>query len=76
MVLSSELEGASLSFAELGTAQPQLVYSFDGKPNQQLEGGPIGFRSTCVIAKLVMNLFDVKLEDNLSKMGIDTWLNI
>ena len=30
----------------------------------------------CVFAKLVMNLFDIRWEESLSEMGIDTWLNI
>ena len=31
------------------------VYSFDGKIFLQQEGGPIGLRSTCAVARVVMN---------------------
>ena len=45
-------------------------YNFAGKKFQQLEGGPIGLRGTCTIARLVMQAFDRKWEDILRSAGL------
>ena len=34
------------------------VYSWDGKTFLQKAGGPIGLRSTCAVARVVMNEWD------------------
>ena len=39
-------------------------YGFGQKIFQQLEGGPIGLRGTCSIARLVMQMFDQKMGAN------------
>ena len=45
-------------------------YGFAGSKFQQREGGPIGLRGTCSIARLVMQMFDVKWEDILRVAGL------
>ena len=44
------------------------VYGFNGKTFLQKEGGPIGLRSTCALARVVMNEWDTmwleKLDEN------------
>ena len=49
-------------------------YSFGGGAFRQREGGPIGLRATCAIARLCMQLFDGKWEHILKQMGIWAWL--
>ena len=49
-------------------------YSFGGDMYRQNGGGPIGLRGTCAIARLCMQLFDVKWEDRLELLRIKTWL--
>ena len=41
----------------------------------QRQGGPIGLRGTCAIARMAMQLFDIKWGEKLRMMGITTWLN-
>ena len=45
-------------------------YTFGGQMFQQTEGGPIGLRGTCTIARLVMQMFDRKWENMLVGTGI------
>ena len=48
------------------------TYSFGGKYYQQKEGGPIGLRSTCCMARLVMQWWDEELLQVLVKNNIIT----
>ena len=50
-------------------------YKFGGKMYHQAQGGPIGLRGTCAIARMVMQLFDIKWGDKLRRLGLVTWLN-
>ena len=50
-------------------------YSFGGAKFRQREGGPIGLRGTCAIARLLMQIFDVKWEGILRELCINIWLN-
>ena len=43
------------------------VYEFGGKFFLQRKGGPIGFRSTCCIARIVMLWWDEKLLSLIAK---------
>ena len=45
-------------------------YSFGGKKFNQKEGGPIGLRGTCAVARLIMQIFDGKWEAMLQKVGL------
>ena len=45
-------------------------YTFGGKQFQQMEGGPIGLRGTCTIARLVMQIFDRKWERLIKGAGV------
>ena len=49
-------------------------YQFGGDTFHQRQGGPIGLRGTCAIARVVMNLFDRKWKLRLQELGIKTWL--
>ena len=49
-------------------------YGFGGKIFHQREGGPIDLRGTCSIARLVMQVFDVKWESKLRRVGLMMWL--
>ena len=48
------------------------TYSFGGKYFVQVKGGPIGLRSTCCIARLVMLWWDDQLMVALMKLNIKT----
>ena len=50
-------------------------YKFGGRMYHQAKGGPIGLRGTCAVARIVMQLFDVKWGKVLQRLGITTWLN-
>ena len=50
-------------------------YKFGGKIYHQARGGPIGLRGTCAVARIVMQLFDLKWGNILKDLGIVTWLN-
>ena len=50
-------------------------YTFGGKMYQQNEGGPIGLRATCAIARMVMQYFDKGWEETLTRLNIKIWLN-
>ena len=45
-------------------------YKFGGKMYHQAQGGPIGLHGTCAIARMVMQLFDIKWGDKLKRLGI------
>ena len=45
-------------------------YGFAGKKFQQREGGPIGLRGTCSIARLVMQMFDKQWEALVGNAGL------
>ena len=49
-------------------------YNFGGKVYHQEEGGPIGLRGTCAVARVTMQLFDGKWKTILDRWGIMTWL--
>ena len=46
------------------------VYSFGGKYYLQKAGGPIGLRSTCAIARLVMLWWDVEMMTLMSSNNL------
>ena len=46
-------------------------YEFAGQKFQQQEGGPIGLRGTCSIARLTMQVFDKKWINKLEDQGVD-----
>jgi hypothetical protein len=46
------------------------TYSFDQKFYLQLQGGPIGLRSSCCVARLVMLWWDDKLVEAMQKMNL------
>ena len=48
-------------------------YNFGGKVFHQEQGGPIGLRGTCAVARIVMQLFDSKWKRVLAENGIRTW---
>ena len=49
-------------------------YSFGGQMFRQEAGGPIGLRGTCAVARLLMQIFDVKWEIVLKDLAIRTWI--
>ena len=49
-------------------------YEFSGKTFHQAQGGPLGLRGTCAIARLVLQVFDSKWRSRLCELGIRTWL--
>ena len=49
-------------------------YEFGGKKYHQKGGGPIGLRGTCAVARVIMQLFDIKWRERLNNLGITTWL--
>ena len=46
------------------------MYKFGGKVFNQSKGGPIGLRSTCSVARLVMKVWDDKWLERLNKLMI------
>ena len=46
------------------------LYTFGGKVFRQVEGGPIGLRATCAIARLVMCLWDKYWLERLAVQGL------
>ena len=46
-------------------------YEFGGQRFQQQEGGPIGLRGTCSVARLTMQIFDRKWSNILEDQGVD-----
>ena len=51
-------------------------YTFGGKNFLQSEGGPIGLRGTCAVARVIMQIFDRKWISSLEDMGVKIWENI
>ena len=49
-------------------------YSFGGATFHQQQGGPIGLRATCAVARVCMQIFDIKWKSILADMRIETWL--
>ena len=49
-------------------------YNFGGKTYQQRSGGPIGLRGTCAVARVCMQLWDIKWKNKIGNLGIKTWL--
>ena len=45
-------------------------YGFGGKKFKQMEGGPIGLRGTCTLARLVMQIFDRRWMDLVRDAGL------
>ena len=50
-------------------------YRFGGKVYRQSEGGPIGLRSTCAVARVVMARWDIKYKERLAAANILTELD-
>jgi hypothetical protein len=46
------------------------LYSFGGRCYKQREGGPIGLRSTCALARVVMGRWDVKWKETVKSSNI------
>ena len=68
-----EILGTVLSIAITAMFR-NYYYSFGGAMFRQEEGGPIGLRGTCAIARLIMQIFDVKWEELLAKLRVVVWL--
>ena len=66
-----EIIGTVLGIA-VTTMFQHHYYSFGGETYRQEKGGPIGLRGTCGIARLCMQVFDVKWEETLKTLGIVT----
>ena len=47
------------------------IYTFGGKLFRQAEGGPIGLRGTCALARVIMNVWDSMWEEGLRKGNIE-----
>ena len=52
------------------------LYEFGGKIFKQREGGPIGLRATCAVARLVMCIWDRLWKNRLEHLGIRTELEV
>ena len=50
----------------------QHLYKFGGKVFNQAQGGPIGLRGTCAVARIILQLFDSKWKIRLEELGIRT----
>ena len=46
------------------------LYSFGGRCYKQKEGGPIGLRSTCALARVVMGRWDSKWNKMVNKNNL------
>ena len=51
-------------------------YSFGGKSFHQKDGGPIGLRGTCAVARLVMQVYDRKWGRSLENRNVRIYGNI
>ena len=47
------------------------LYTFGGKCYKQREGGPIGLRSTCALAHVVMERWDMKWKERIKSNNIE-----
>ena len=68
-----EIIGTVLSIATTALFHHHY-YSFGGRKYKQMGGGPIGLRGTCALARLIMQIFDVKWEQRLKELSIRIWL--
>ena len=50
------------------------LYTFAGKIFRQASGGPIGLRGTCAIARLVMQMWDLKWMARMDRLKVVIWL--
>ena len=50
-------------------------YKFGGKMFRQTDGGPIGLRGTCSVARVTMQMFDRKWLGGLKRLGVVTELD-
>ena len=50
------------------------TYTFGGLFFRQRDGGPIGLRGTCAIARLAMQIWDTRWSQTLKDLGIETEL--
>ena len=66
LVIAKVLKTSTLAMFKTHT------YSFGGKYYLQVKGGPIGLKSTCCIARLVMLLWDDQLMVAMMKLNIST----
>ena len=51
-------------------------YTFGGRTYHQSEGGPIGLRGTCAVARIIMQIFDRKWGELLSDLRVRVWENV
>ena len=49
-------------------------YTFGNEIYHQKGGGPIGLRGTCAVARVTMQMWDIKWKKSLEDEGITTWL--
>ena len=49
-------------------------YTFGGEYFQQNDGGPIGLRGTCAVARVVMAMFDGVWTNKVGLVGLIVWL--
>ena len=49
-------------------------YTFGNEIYHQKGGGPIGLRGTCAVARVLMQMWDIKWRDVLKEERITTWL--
>ena len=47
------------------------LYTFGGKIFKQKEGGPIGLRATCAVARLIMNMWGKKWLSLMKELNLD-----
>ena len=69
-----EILGTVLSIATTDMFDHHF-YSFGGAMYKQEGEGPTGLRGTCAIARLIMQIFDVKWEGALRELCVQIWLN-
>ena len=46
------------------------IYTFGGRSYKQKEGGPIGLRSMCALARVVMGRWDIKWKETVKSRNI------
>ena len=71
-VLEKKMVMAEVVRLTVETAFETHVYSFAGRVYRQSEGGPIGLRSTCALARVVMGRWDQKWKEQLTEVNIQT----
>ena len=49
-------------------------YTFGNHIYHQREGGPIGLRGTCAVARVTMQMWDISWKKRLQEENITTWL--